>query len=57
MSWHHYCWILGAGGSSAQYNPIKKFICDVVLGPMFFKTATSVARKIGGGQMLTEVSS
>ena len=56
MSWHHYCWALGVSGSSKEYDPFKQFICDDVLGPMTFNTATTQAKRIGGGQMLTEVT-
>ena len=58
MSWHYYCWLLGDGsdgGRQSPYDPIKKAVCDDLMGPMVFNTATVQARKIGGGQMLTEV--
>ena len=56
MSWHYYCWILGMGGDGEKpYDPIKKAFCDNLFGPRVFSTAVSQARKIGGGQMMTEV--
>jgi hypothetical protein len=57
MSWHYYCWALGVSGSQAPYDPMKKAFCDNLFGPMVFNTAVSQARKIGGGQMMTEVFS
>ena len=56
MSWHYYCWALGVSGSNKKYNPYKKILCDHIFGPIVFNTAISDARRIGGGQMLTEVS-
>ena len=56
MSWHYYCWALGVSGSNKKYNPYKKILCDHIFGPIVFNTAITDARKIGGGQMLTEVS-
>ena len=56
MSWHHYCWLLGTSGEpDKEYDPLTKLICDDFLGPMFFNTAKTQAKRIGGGQMLTEV--
>ena len=55
MSWHYYCWVLGVGGSNERYDISKKILCDHIFGPMNFKAAIADARKIGGGQMLTEV--
>ena len=56
MSWHYYCWLLGTGGNQAPYNFLKEAFCDNLAGPTVFDTAPNVGRKIGGGQMLTEVN-
>ena len=55
MSWHYYCWALGTGGTNEKYNLYKKILCDHIFGPIVFDASISNARKIGGGQMLTEV--
>ena len=56
MSWHHYCWALGTSGSNEKYNVYKKILCDHIVGPIVFNAAITGARRIGGAQMLTEVS-
>ena len=47
---------MGEDGQN-PYDPIKKAFCDNLFGPRVFSTAVSQARKIGGGQMMTEVFS
>jgi len=54
MSWHYYCWALGAAGSG-PYDPTLRTVCDELLGPMVFNTVDARAKELGGSAtMLTE---
>merc|ERR1711860_301234 len=55
MSWHYYCWALGATPDDGPYDENLKALCDDLLGPITFDTVQQRASEMGGSAtFLTE---
>ena len=60
LSWHWYCPLLGLAADGGPYDPVTRFLCDEVLGPMTFKAIEMWTEDLGegggrkAGDMLTE---
>ena len=54
LSYHYYCWLLDPDASHEHYPPLKRAICDDLVGVRIMPAVLNDISRLGGSAFLTE---